>query len=114
MAKYDLGATLAQMREFAAAVTEGTMGGRERFEHDRKMQVWIEYHLLLLGEATNRIRAELEVAAPGVPWGGIVGLRNVIIHGYDRVKRDRIWVTAVEDVPGVLRTIEGMLATTGE
>lgn len=110
MAKYDLGATLAQMREFAAAVVEGGAAGRERFETGRRTQVWVEHHLLLLGEATHRIRTELDAAAPGVPWGAVVGLRTVIVHGYDRVRRDRSWATVVDDVPELLRTIEALLS----
>jgi len=111
MPKYDLQTTLGQMREFAAAVVDEAALGRARYETDRYGRAWIDYHLLLLGEATNRIRAELDALDPGTPWGDVVGPRNVIIHGYDRVKRDRVWVTAVEDVPGLLRTIEALLAT---
>ena len=61
MAKYDLRTTLGQMRDFAAAVVDEVALGRERYETDRYGRAWIDYHLLLLGEATNRVRAELDV-----------------------------------------------------
>ena len=110
MAKYDLRTTLNQMREFAAAVAGEAALGRERYETDRYGRAYVDLHLLLLGEAANRIRAELELLEPSEPRGDVVGLRNVIVHGYDRVKRERVWATAPDAVPALLATVDALMA----
>jgi uncharacterized protein with HEPN domain len=47
---------------------------------------WIE----VIGEAAGRISDEVKAGNPEVPWQGVIGMRNVVAHGYDRV-RDVVW-----------------------
>jgi uncharacterized protein with HEPN domain len=50
----------------------------------------ILYDLCLIGEAVNTLPSELTDLAPDIPWRAIVNLRNIVIHNYYRVERDRI------------------------
>jgi uncharacterized protein with HEPN domain len=34
-----------------------------------------------------------------IPWQELIGLRNVIAHGYFALRWEDIWETAVHDVP---------------
>ncbi|WP_170149638.1 HepT-like ribonuclease domain-containing protein [Rhodoplanes roseus] len=40
------------------------------------------FDLVVVGEALNKVSAEVKTAAPDIPWQAIVGLRNVIVHSY--------------------------------
>jgi uncharacterized protein with HEPN domain len=48
---------------------------------------WIE----IIGEAAGRTSDDLKAAYPDVPWQGVSGMRNVVAHGYDRVRLDVVW-----------------------
>jgi uncharacterized protein with HEPN domain len=56
---------------------------------------WIE----IIGEAANRVSDELRVKHPDVPWASMIGMRNVVVHGYDRVRLDIVWKVVSEDLP---------------
>jgi uncharacterized protein with HEPN domain len=43
--------------------------------------VWL-YALAIVGEALNKVSAEIKRAAPDLPWKTVVDLRNIIVHGY--------------------------------
>lgn len=43
------------------------------------------FHLVVIGEAVNRISADVLAREPSIPWSGIVGLRNIVTHEYHRV-----------------------------
>lgn len=40
-----------------------------------------------------------ETLCPGVPWRNIRGLGNFLRHEYDRLERDRVWITVENDLP---------------
>lgn len=56
--------------------------GREAFERDELIQVWIVHHLqVIVGGAAQLGRNFLD-AHPEVPWPQIVAMRNVLAHEY--------------------------------
>ncbi|MBQ9653468.1 MAG: DUF86 domain-containing protein [Bacteroidales bacterium] len=36
---------------------------------------------------------------PEIPWHELYGLRNRIVHGYDKVNKAIIWSTIIQDIP---------------
>ena len=56
---------------------------------------WLE----IIGEAANRISAELKAAHPEIPWRGAVAMRNLVAHGYDQVRLDIVWKVIQDDLP---------------
>ena len=48
-------------------------------------------NLELLGEAARHVPEEARARAPDIPWRRIVGVRNVLIHGYLSIDNDIIW-----------------------
>jgi len=65
--------------------------GHERFERDELVQVYCLHQLMILGEAASRLSPELRDAYAEIPWGSIIGLRNVLVHGYFAVGLNRVW-----------------------
>lgn len=64
---------------------------------------WIE----IVGEAANRVSDELKARHPEVPWGAVIGMRNILAHGYDRVRIDIVWNIVREE----LAPLEGQVRT---
>ena len=40
------------------------------------------HHLQIIGEAAARVSNELREKHPEVAWGGMIGIRHVLVHGY--------------------------------
>ncbi|MGH6896897.1 MAG: HepT-like ribonuclease domain-containing protein [Geminicoccaceae bacterium] len=68
--------------------------GREAFDQDQLIQVWIVHHLVRLGEATARLSPKLRRHRQ-MPWKQIIGMRNILVHEYFRIDPETVW-TAVE------------------
>ena len=80
--------------------------GRAALEHDERTQVWIVYHLEILGEAANHISREIQQAHPEIPWGKIIGMRNILAHQYFGIDLDLVWKAVEQDLPIIKPAIE--------
>lgn len=76
-----------------------TAGGRESFDRDELVQVWILHHLQVLGEAVNALRPSLHEEFPEVPWAPIVGMRNILVHQYFEIDTDIVWTVVERELP---------------
>ena len=52
--------------------------GRETFETEELIQVWILHHLQIIGEASRALSDDLKDRNPTIPWSQIVGMRNIL------------------------------------
>ena len=63
------------------------------------------FKLAVLGEAAMRLSETLTRNTLHIPWADIRGMRNRLVHGYDRVDLSEVWKTARADVPVLLRQL---------
>ena len=63
----------------------------------------------IIGEAANRIPEEVRAEYPELPWLQMIGARNRLIHGYDSVDFDILWVIVSHDLPILTRQLENIL-----
>ena len=47
---------------------------------------------------------------PAIPWRGVTGLRNRLIHGYHALDLDILWDILQDDLPELITTLRGILA----
>ena len=71
----------------------------EDFSNSDMPQDAVLMKILVLGEEINKISENLKEKYPKIEWRKIVGTRNIIAHGYYKVKADIIWKTYQEDLP---------------
>jgi uncharacterized protein with HEPN domain len=71
----------------------------EDLEDDIRTQWALERAFTVIGEATKRIDEELKSRYPEIPWRGIAGMRDVLVHGYWIVRADVILETIRVDIP---------------
>ncbi len=58
---------------------------------------------------------DVRALAPEIPWHKIVGMRNVLVHGYFDIDTDIVWDAATRDLPAALKPgIEQLLRTLEE
>jgi uncharacterized protein with HEPN domain len=89
-------------------ITRYTSEGREAFFFDRKTQSATIRELQTLAESTQRLSNELKEAHPKVPWEGISGFRNILVHDYLGIRLERIWEIIERDLPAFRAAIEAM------
>ena len=53
----------------------------------------------IIGEACNKISAEIKEKYPEIQWRDIIGMRNKVIHQYFGVNPVIVWKAATDDVP---------------
>ena len=87
---------------------------RLQFQHDLKTQASVIREIEIIGEATKRLSAEFREAHPQIPWQDIAGMRDVLIHAYDKVDVDELWYVLETSIPELISLIEPMLPRESE
>jgi uncharacterized protein with HEPN domain len=86
--------------------------GRELLATDPMVQVWVLYHLQIIGEAARTLSLEFRRKHPDKTWGKAAGLRNILVHHYFDIDHDEVWRIVEHDLPG-LRNRVGELLNSG-
>jgi uncharacterized protein with HEPN domain len=100
---------LGDMLEAIDAIERHLDGGREAFDRDELLRVWFLRHLEIIGEAASRLSDGLRDNCRSVPWREIVGMRNILIHGYFDIDWEAVWNAASRDAPSLRKPLEQIL-----
>lgn len=73
----------------------------DQFMDDLKTQDAVIRALEIVGEATKRLSESLRERHLQIPWKGMAGLRDRLIHQYFGVNLDIVWQIATEELPPV-------------
>lgn len=82
----------------------------KRFSQDVKTQKAVVRSLEVIGEAVKNLPNDIRKKHGEVDWEGVAGLRDVIVHEYFDLDLERIWKIVVEDLPGLKKQVEKILA----
>jgi uncharacterized protein with HEPN domain len=85
---------------------------RADLDNNRMLTLALIRLLEIVGEAATRISPETCGKYPSIPWSDIIGLRNRLIHGYDRVDLDILWNIVTSDLPPLIEALESGQDTT--
>jgi uncharacterized protein with HEPN domain len=89
---------LADILEAIGNIEKYTSRGKQSFEADELFQVWVVRHLQIIGEAASRITEETQSRFPEIPWGKMIGMRHVLVHGYFDIDLDIVWSVIENDL----------------
>ncbi|HOF86481.1 MAG TPA: DUF86 domain-containing protein [Armatimonadota bacterium] len=101
---------LRDMLEALERIEKYTALGQHAFEQDELIQTWIVHHLEIVGEAMRGLSAAFRERHPELPWSPVIGMRNVLIHGYFQIDLALVWRTAATDAPMLKQKIAALLA----
>ena len=80
-----------------------------QFESDYRINYAVVRALEIIGEAAKRLPEDLRRRYPDIPWKGMSGMRDRIIHGYDDVDLQIVWDVVKRDIPQIKPKIEKIL-----
>lgn len=63
----------------------------------------------IIGEAARALPEDIRKMAPDIPWPKIIGMRNILVHGYFEIDTDTVWDAVREDVPALKPAVGQLL-----
>ena len=100
---------LAHILECTQKIERFTAEGKDRFLRDDMVQDAVIRNFEIIGEAAKRIDKVYRAAHPDIPWQALAGLRDVLIHQYEGIDLERVWVMVENDLPRLKRAIADLL-----
>jgi uncharacterized protein with HEPN domain len=82
---------------------------KDEFIRSDLLQVWVLYHIQVIGEAANGISAEFRNRHKEIPWKDIVAMRHLLVHQYFGIDLDEVWNTTQQDIPRLQQQIQHIL-----
>ncbi len=101
---------LDDIQRYTADLLEFTSDGREAFMRDRKTQAATIRCLEVIGEATKRLSEQTRELRLDIPWRQIAGLRDVLIHEYERVDLLTVWNVIEQHIPALNHAVRELIA----
>ena len=102
-------AHLADMLGFSDELQSLVVGlGPAEFQNQRVLCLAVEKLFINLGEAAARM-GDSSVQFPQIPWRHIIGLRNILAHGYEQVAHEILYQTIVQELPALSRSLRDAL-----
>ncbi|MBI3429701.1 MAG: DUF86 domain-containing protein [Actinobacteria bacterium] len=98
---------IQDIMELAAELAEYVKQGRERFDSELSQVRAVERVIELIGESASAISRETQATILDVDWEGLIGLRVMLAHNYQRIKRSQLWIAATVDVPALVQSLKG-------
>lgn len=92
---------------YCADLVQQYLSGKTRseLEQDKMLQDAIVRRLEIVGEAARRLSDDARDELSHIRWSQIIGMRNIMIHEYDRVDLDFLWQVATNDLPQLARQL---------
>jgi uncharacterized protein with HEPN domain len=85
--------------------------GKDEFERNELVQMWIVHHLQIIGEAASRLSGDFKEAHPDVAWKQIIGMRNILVHGYFEIDLEIVWAVVEDHLPELKRRMSDILGS---
>lgn len=67
------------------------------------------YLFAVIGEASRRLSEPTRVSLADVPWRKMIGMRNIVVHQYDRVTIARVWEAIDDHIPALIARLEPLV-----
>jgi uncharacterized protein with HEPN domain len=78
---------------------------KDTFLKDERNKSAVTFQLLILGEASKAIPADIKSQAPNLDWKGMATMRDRLVHAYFDVDYNLVWDTIEKEIP---QTEEGL------
>lgn len=110
--KREPGAYLWDVAQGCHAI-QGFLAGAtfDRYQMDLMLKSAVERQLINIGEALAQLtRVAPDLAARVPEHRQVIAFRNVLVHGYARLRDDEVWRAIEQSLPGLSAATESLLA----
>ena len=73
----------------------------DEFAANEQLQAAVQFKLVVIGEAASKVPARVRKQFPGIKWREVVGMRNIVAHGYFNVRVDIVWTAVTDELPAI-------------
>ena len=80
----------------------------EEFQLNDEKQDAVLRRILVIGEATKRLSAEFKTRHSQIPWKEIAGMRDIVVHDYNRIDLETIWDVVQNDLPELVKFLNSL------
>ena len=94
---------ISHAREAIAILGDASL---EDLARDRTRQLALNYLVAVVGEAANKLSNATYYSLPLIPWGKIVGMRNILIHQYYDVETPVVHDTVANSLPALIAAFD--------
>ena len=101
----DILAACRRIGRFLDGVDEGA------FQSDDEKHWAVASQLSIIGEAVSRLSSGFRERHPKIAWRRMAGMRNRLIHEYDKINWELVWRTAKTEVPSLQAELEPSLGS---
>lgn len=81
----------------------------ESFYASQEKQDSVGIRIAIISEAAGRILPSIRHKYPQVPWGKIKGMRNILLHEYDRVDATFVWDVYEDHLPQLIAALNDIV-----
>ena len=107
MSDHDDNVTLRQMLDYASEAVNLVQDRDESaLDEDRMLFLAVTRLLMIVGEAATRLSMERRQELSQISWRQIIGLRHILVHGYDILDNPTLWTILTRDVPQLVAELE--------
>jgi uncharacterized protein with HEPN domain len=108
----DQRAYLLHILDAIDAILDYSSEGRDEFLADRKTQDAVIRNIEIVGQAVKGLSEETKALDATIPWRGIAGMRDKLIHDYFGVDLSLVWDVVESDLPALRSGVEAILSLT--
>lgn len=101
---------IADLRDALDRAAELAARGRGAFDDDPALPLAFEALLNRIGELAKRLSAADPVRFADRIWSDAARNRDFVVHHYDRIDADVLWVTVTRDLPVLHRLLDDITA----
>ncbi len=82
---------------------------KEEFTRSDLLQIWVIYHIQVIGEAANGLSPGFRKSHGSIPWQDVIGMRHILVHHYFGIDISEVWNTVTTDLAEMEREIQTIL-----
>jgi len=88
-------AWLMDILEALKNIEKYAVKGEKTFHEEELIQIWIIHYIQIASEAANQLSDSIKKNHLEIPWKGITGMRNVLVHQYFGPKLPEEWAQSL-------------------
>ena len=100
---------LEDVRDSIEQIEKYSVRGRQAFNDEELIQVWIFHHLGIIGEACRGLSDAFRLTHPDEIWANAISLRNVLVHQYFGIDNEAVWAVVERDLPVLKQKVRSAL-----